>query len=146
MSIEKNIERMAVALEAIANQIAYSNGATAQAVEIPAPVVTPVVAPAPIPNVPPVASTLSQEPAVVGASVTSTPVNVVAPSAPTTAKATFTDQAGMIQYVTTSYQQLGAEKGNLIQNVLGELGCQMVNQIGPDLYDALYTKIEALKA
>lgn len=37
MSIEKDLSRIATALEAIANQMAAANGATAQAVETPAP-------------------------------------------------------------------------------------------------------------
>ena len=101
-------------------------------------VVTPVVtAPAPVVTAP--------------APVVTAPVMPAAPTfeplveAPAGAKAPFTDGKGLIEYVMSAYNEMGAEKGAKIQGVLTELGLQNVNELRPTEYDAFYTKVEALK-
>lgn len=118
-------------------------------VQAPAPVVQaaqPVVQAAP--NVAPAMPAPPAFPAPTPAVVAPAPV---APAAPTPAVASpssapFTDQNGLVQYIMTSYQQMGPTKGAGIQGVLTQLGYANVNDIRAEHYGALFQGVEALKA
>jgi hypothetical protein len=90
------------------------------AVVAPSPVVTPVAVPVPV------------------APVVTAPVvsSVVAP---------FSDSKGMIAYVMGVYQTVGASKGAGIQAILESLGHKNINDVRPDQYGELFTKMEAFK-
>lgn len=113
-----------------------------------APIAAPVVA-APVPVAAPV---------VVAASVpVAAPVAApVMPPAPTfeipqavtqipQGGAPFSDPKGLIDFVMTSYKNLGPVKGAGIQGVLTGLGYQNINDVKPEHYAALFSGIEALK-
>jgi len=126
MSIENTLERIALALETIAN-----SKSTAKFVE-PAPVATmpaPAPAPAPVAITPPVTFTIEAAPVVV---VTST--------------APFSDKAGLTAYTMSVYKELGAVKGAQIQNVLVSLGVSNINEVTPAMYSQYHAALEALKA
>ena len=59
--------------------------------------------------------------------------------------ATFTDGAGLIQYVMGAYKDMGPTKGALIQGVLTGLGYQNINDVKPEHYGALFQGVETLK-
>ncbi len=156
MSIEKDLSRIATALETIA--AAMSEKAVVKTVIAPDPVkevkqavteqmvknidtqimkhlevTAPVVAaPAPIPTPAPVVV-----PAPAPAAATPT---VVAPSG----SAPFTDAKGLMEYVMSKYKALGPIKGGEIQGVLGSLGYKNINEVKPEQYGEFYTKVEAL--
>ena len=59
--------------------------------------------------------------------------------------APFSDPKGLIDFVMTSYKNLGPVKGAGIQGVLTGLGYQNINDVKPEHYAALFSGIEALK-
>ena len=59
--------------------------------------------------------------------------------------APFTDPKGLIDFVMTSYKNLGPAKGAGIQGVLTGLGYQNINDVKAEHYAALFSGIEALK-
>jgi hypothetical protein len=136
MSIEKDLSRIAAALETIAVKIG-----TVPAEH--APVTIPVT---PIPSAPPAPVTPVPAP-VAPAAPASTPAAPVAaaPVQVTTVTAPFTDAKGMLQYVMDAYKSLGPEKGAKIAEVLGGLGHQNINDVRADQYPALFAGVEALK-
>jgi hypothetical protein len=142
MSIENTLERIALALEAIAN----SKGSTFKQFAEPAVVPTqaaPVAAP-----VPTLAAMQSTLPAAVAAPVTppvtftieAAPVAVVAAST-----APFSDKAGLTAYTMSVYKELGAVKGAAIQNVLVSLGVSNINEVTPTMYSQYHAALESLK-
>lgn len=118
MSIEKTLERIATALEAIATEIGGSESTPAPT---PAPAQTPATTPAP-------AATPSPEPPEV--------VNTAVP---------FTDQAGLKKYVMDSYSAMGPEKGVKIGGILTDMGLSDITQVKPEQYEEFVKKIELLK-
>lgn len=134
MTIEKDLSRIATALETIANHL----NATPAAAPAPAPVAVSVPVAAPVPTPTP-------------APIPAAPVVVpVAPAAPVPVMASpssvpFTDPKGLIQYVMDSYKTLGPAKGASIQNVMLNLGYQNINEIKPEHYAAVHAGVEALK-
>jgi hypothetical protein len=94
-------------------------------VAAPAPVAAPIVAAAPAMPAPP------------------TFAAPVAASVPTGAP--FSDPKGLIEFVMTSYKNLGPAKGAGIQGVLTGLGYQNINDVKAEHYAALFSGIEALK-
>ncbi len=129
MSIEKDLSRIAAALETIAAKIG-----TVPAEH--APVTIPYTPPAPPAPVTPVPAPVPAVPVVEPAPA---PVQV------TTVTAPFTDAKGMLQYVMDAYKSMGPEKGAKIQGVLASLGCQNINDVQVGQYAALFAGIEALK-
>jgi hypothetical protein len=132
MSIEQLLERIAVSLETIAK------GNTNHATTKPAPVTSNAVQetvhkPEPVAPVTQVAAAPAFVPPVAA------PVEAPVQSCP------ITDQKSLVAYVMSSYQALGPEKGGRIQEVLGSMGAQHLNDIKPDNYSALYQAIETLK-
>ena len=124
MTIEKDLSRIATALETI---VARMGNVTPAA---PAP----VVAAAPVaPVTAPVAAPVVETPA------------PAAPAAPVVAGAPFSDAKGMIQYMMDSFKALGPTKGMGIQTVLTTLGYTNVNEVKPESYAALFAGVEALK-
>lgn len=124
-------------------------------VQAPAPVVQaaqPVVQAAPnVAPVAPVAPAMPAPPAFPAPTPAVVAPAPVAPAAPTPAVASpsnapFTDQNGLVQYIMTSYQQMGPTKGAGIQGVLTQLGYANVNDIRAEHYGALFQGVEALKA
>ena len=118
MSIEKNLERIATALEQLA-------GAK--------PTVEAAPAPAPAPTV---ETSLPEEPAI-------KPKKAPVVEAPTS-NLPFNDAKSLSAYVMTKYKTLGPIKGALIQNVLAELGLKNISDIKAEQYEAFHAKVEAL--
>lgn len=120
MTIEKNIARIADALELIAKNLATAGN--------PSPVVAEAPAPAPA----------QESPAPVA------PAPVQEAPAPVQA-APFTTKEEMTAYVMRSYSELGPDKGLEIQNVLSNLGYGNINDVPPEKYGDLYAGVEALR-
>lgn len=119
MSIEKNIERIAVAVEAL---LAIQSKPVTTIMPDPVPVAAQPT-PAPIPAAEP-------QPA----------------PAPSTSSAPFSTPEQMQKYVTDSYGAMGPEKGNKMIGILKEMGVDQIKNLRPDQYSAFYEKVEALKA
>ena len=99
-----------------------------------APIAPMVAAPAPVAAVP------------VAAPAMPAPPTFMAPvAAPVPTGAPFSDPKGLIEFVMTSYKNLGPTKGAGIQGVLTGLGYQNINDVKAEHYAALYSGIEALK-
>ena len=136
MSLELTIENLTVAINTLIDSI------NKQGIRAPiAPVVTPVVAAPVLVAAAPVAA------------FTATPVMPAAPTfeIPQTITqipqngAPFSDPKGLIEFVMTSYKNLGPAKGAGIQGVLTGLGYQNINDVKAEHYAALFSGIEALK-
>ena len=119
MSIEKNLERIATALEQLA-------GAKPTVEAAPAPAVT----------VETWSEALPEEPAI-------KPKKAPVVEAPTS-NLPFNDAKSLSAYVMTKYKTLGPIKGALIQNVLAELGLKNISDIKAEQYEAFHAKVEAL--
>lgn len=132
MSIEKDLSRIATALETIANHL---NTGVVNPTPAPVPVATPVAAPAPVVAAP--IPTPAPAPVV-------PPVEIATP-APTAGACPFNEPKGLIQYIMDSYKALGPTKGASIQTVLVNLGYQNINEVKPEHYAAVYVAVEALK-
>lgn len=144
MSLEAKIELLTEAITRLIDTLNTQQTSivvpTAPAAQVAAPVVqaAPVVE-APVPQAAPVAPT-------VAAPAMPAPPTFVAPvleAAPTGAP--FTDGKGLIDYVMSAYKQMGAEKGARIQNVLMSMNYEIISDVKPEHYGALYQGIEALK-
>jgi hypothetical protein len=129
MSIENNIERIAFALEAIANQMAAANGATAQAVETPAPQPS---APAPQPAEPVVNAPAPQ------------PVMQAAPApAPQPAEQPVVHTAETInQLCVDTAQRLGSS--DRVKALLGEYNVNGVRELKPEQYNMFVNALKAM--
>ena len=127
MSIEKDLSRIATALEAIVAAMTKVTTVPAEHAPVTVPV-APAQAPAPAPAPEPVAT-----------------VTVSAPAPAPTAAVPFSDPKSMIQYVMDAYKALGPQKGAQIQDVLKSIGHSNINEVRPDQYAALYAGIEGLK-
>ena len=141
MSLELTIENLTVAINTLIDSI------NKQGIRAPiAPMVAPVaVAAAPV-----------AAPVAVVAPVAAPIAAPVMPAAPTfdipqaitqipQNGAPFTDPKGLIDFVMTSYKNLGPAKGAGIQGVLTGLGYQNINDVKAEHYAALFSGIEALK-
>lgn len=141
MTIEKDLSRIATALETIANHLTAGN-------VNPTPAPTSVAtAPAPAP----IATAPAPAPVVAAPVPTPAPVPVAPPAAPvipapTAGACPFNDPKGLIQYIMDSYRALGPTKGANIQTVLVNLGYQNINEVKPEHYAAVHAGVEALKA
>ena len=139
MSLETKIEALTQAIIALTAKLESANVAPAAPVVNPAPVNTvtvaaPVAAPIPVPA-PVVAAPVMPAP----------PTFQPVPAAPAPAGAPFSDPKGLIDYVMTSYKNLGPQKGAQIQKVLTDLGYGNINDVKPEHYGSLYQGVEALK-
>ena len=128
MSIEKNLERIATALEAIVELECRGHA-------------TP---PVPL-NANPFASPEEQFPAAPAPvePVKATPAPTPAPAS-AFPPAPFADHKALSVYVMGKYRSLGPVKGAQIQNVLSELGLKNINEVKPEQYAEFYAKVEAL--
>ena len=147
--LELKIESLTAAINTLIDAI------NKQGTQAPiAPMVAPVAFTQAAPTVAALAPTIVQ--AVVAPSapvVSGTPVAMPAPptfaapvAAPVPTGAPFSDPKGLIEFVMTSYKNLGPAKGAGIQGVLTGLGYQNINDVNPAHYDALFAGLEALKA
>ena len=141
MSLELTIENLTVAINTLIDSI-NKQGIRAPIAPMVAPVAVaaaPVAAPVPVVVVAPVAAPIA-------APVMPAPPSFVAPT-PVAAVvgAPFTDPKGLIDFVMTSYKNLGPAKGAGIQGVLTGLGYQNINDVKAEHYAALFSGIEALK-
>jgi hypothetical protein len=141
MSIEKSLERIAAALEAVV-ELQVRGGVRMTAIEEPAPAPQPVPM-NPNPYVPPEQQFPAAEPLKAAPAVTPEPA-APAPTAPALPPAPFTDHKTLSVYVMGKYRSLGPVKGALIQNVLSELGYKNINEVKPEHYASFYAKVEAL--
>lgn len=128
MSLEQNINRIATALELIAQRLNNTPVAAPVTIATSAPVATPAPAPAPFPV------------------QSAAPVPAPAASQPTASQAPFTDNAGMQEYVKKTYEELGPEKGAKMIEILKELNLNTIKDLKPEQYGPFYAKVEALKA
>jgi hypothetical protein len=145
--IEKNIERIANAIEAIQKILTEYKSVppSAPVVEVkpepePEPVVE-VVQPEPVVEVEPEpAPVFEPEPApVFEPEPEPTPV-VEAGFNP----APFNDQQGLVKYITIKYKSLDQEKKEKMVAVLRDMGHANMNSITPSEYDEFYSRVEAL--
>ena len=145
MSLELTIENLTVAINTLIDTI-NKQGIRAPIAPVIAPVVAaPLVQPAvAVPaSVTPTNPALSQPAAV----AMPAPPSFVAPTPVAAAVgAPFSDPKGLIEFVMTSYKNLGPAKGAGIQGVLTGLGYQNINDVKAEHYAALFSGIEALKA
>lgn len=143
MSLELTIENLTVAINTLIDSI-NKQGIRAPIASMVAPVAVaaaPVAAPVPVAVVAPVAAPIA-------APVMPAPPSFVTPQAITQIPqngAPFTDPKGLIDFVMTSYKNLGPAKGAGIQGVLTGLGYQNINDVKAEHYAALFSGIEALK-
>lgn len=157
MTIESDLNRIAIALEAIAASMSAPKVAHVTPVAAPIPVVqvapvaveVPVMAP-PAPAMPaapfPTIAAPVAAPAPVVAPVAVAPVVVSAPApAPVAAPTVFASKQEMTDFVVSSYRALGAEKGAQIQGVLTAMGFANINDVPPEQWGALKAGIDALK-
>jgi len=153
MSIEKDLSRIAAALENIATAMSARSVSIADVYTTRLNTPAPVAAPAPAVAAPALVGTapdpvVAAPAPVVAAPVVAAPAPVVAAPAPVVAAPTsgkpFNDMKGLLSYIMGRYQALGPIKGGQIQEVLLSFGCNSVSDIKPEHYDALYEKIEAL--
>ena len=56
------------------------------------------------------------------------------------------DQPSLVNYVMSSYKEMGPVKGNQIQGVLVAQGITNINDAKAEHYPAIFKGIEALKA
>ncbi len=134
MSLELKIESLTAAINTLIDAI------NKQGTHAPvAPMVAPVIA-APVPVAAPVAAVPVAAPAMPAPPTFIAPVAVPAPTG-----APFSDPKGLIEFVMTSYKNLGPTKGAGIQGVLTGLGYQNINDVKAEHYAALFSGIEALK-
>ena len=140
MSLELTIENLTVAINSLIDSI------NKQGIRAPiAPVVAPVVA-APAPVVAAPAPVVAAPAPLVAAPVMPPMPTFAAPvAAPASTGAPFNDPKGLIEFVMTSYKNLGPVKGAGIQGVLTGLGYQNINDVKPEHYAALFSGVEALK-
>jgi hypothetical protein len=124
MSLEAKIEALTAAV--IAMTEVFRQGA---ALAEPTAVAAPVVAAAPVA---PIAVPVFAPPA---APVFAAPAAIAVP---------FSDGKSLLEWVMKKYQALGPVRGAEIQNVLVSLGYQNINDVKPESYAALYTKVESL--
>ena len=144
-SIAQSLSRIADALERntpVHDTRLVAADASAQVVPVPAPVVTPVAAPAPVV---PVAVTPVAAPA---------PAPVVAPVPVPTPIAAMASPFGkdeqgndmtLLNYVMATYRALGPIKGAQIQTILTGMNYANINEVRPEHYTAFYNAVEALK-
>jgi len=151
MSLEAKIEALTAAVANLTQVIvkieaAGMQGNAPSATPVPAPVVTPT-APAPAPMAPVAPTPAAASPS----NVMPPPPSFAPPVAPPVAAAPaptgvpFNDAKGLMAYVMASYQTLGPQKGAQIQTILSNLGVQIINDVKPEQYAALYNGIEQLK-
>ena len=148
MSLELKIENLTVAINTLIDSI-NKQGIRAPIAPMVAPVAFTQAAPtvaAPAPTIVQVAAAPSV-PVVSGMTVEMpAPPSFVAPTPVAAAVgAPFTDPKGLIDFVMTSYKNLGPAKGAGIQGVLTGLGYQNINDVKAEHYAALFSGIEALK-
>ena len=139
MSLENNIERIAVACESTATacinmlRIMQEQSGSAQAIQ---QVVEQTVATG--------AAAMQVTPQATVEQVQPTLQPVVTQPAPVT-NCPITDTQALVQYVMATYQQLGAEKGAGIQTVLTNYGYANINDVKPEHYGAIWQDIETMK-
>lgn len=134
MSLETEIKNLAAAVVALTAKIEGINVAPAAPVA-QAPIAVTTVAPAAPVTVAAPAPVMPAAPSFVAPA----PVAAVAAGAP------FNDPKSLLEYVMGAYKTLGAEKGQLIQGVLTQLGYQNINDVKPEHYAQLHAGVEALK-
>ena len=138
MSIEKNIARMADSLDRLEKHLIGTEPASPEP-EIPTTAVL-------VPTIP--AARVDTNPL---PTVAATLPNVVSlpPSAPqgfiVPTGIPFTTIAGLIEYATAAYTQIGMEKGAKIQGILHDIGYADIKTVAPEHFGAFYAKIEELK-
>lgn len=144
MSLELKIESLTVAINTLIDTI-NKQGIRAPIAPVVAPVAVaaaPVAAPVPVAVVAPVAAPIAAPvmPAAPTFEIPQTITQIPQNGAP------FSDPKGLIEFVMTSYKNLGPAKGAGIQGVLTGLGYQNINDVKAEHYAALFSGIESLKA
>ena len=153
MTIESDLNRIAIALEAIAASMSAPKVAHVTPVAAPTPVVQVAPVAVEVPVMAPPAPAMPAAPfpmaATVAAPVVTTTQTVTLPTptvtSTTVSPAVFASKQEMTDFVVSSYRALGAEKGAQIQNVLTGMGFANINDVSPEQWGALKVGIEALK-
>ena len=57
----------------------------------------------------------------------------------------FTDQQGLIAYISEAFQEMGREKGQKIGDILQTMGVKQISEIQPDQYQVFYNSVETLR-
>lgn len=142
MSLESKIDTLTAAVVALT--AALQDRQASPVVAPQAAQMTVGQAPAPAP-VMPQAPAFTAPPAPVAPPAAMPALPSFAPPAPAApAGAPFTDLAGLVKYATESYAALGP-KGEMIGQVMAQLGHDNINNIRPDQYGQFYAAVEALK-
>ena len=160
MTIETNLQSIADSLKLIADLLTVQTATKAVKNEKTVP--TPAPVPAPTVSVQSVPVQAVSNPASVVGPVAADPVQAVMPptpvftpaaptptvtavsAAPATATA-FPSKQAMMDWIMTTYRELGAEKGAKIQEVLVAMGFQNINDVPADKWGQLKAGVEALK-
>lgn len=125
MSIENTLERIATALETLANATTVTPAPAVPQAAVAAPVAAaPVVVPMGEAFTPPFAAP--------------------APAPSPSTGAPFNDVKGLTSYCMDKYRTLGPVKGGMIQGILQELGAQSIHQLAAEKYGEFYAKVEVL--
>jgi hypothetical protein len=145
MSIESNLESIALSLASIATSLAsiddrmkFPTDVASQMSPTTLPTFT---APEPVNQVP--AQTGTQVPTFAPPAFAAPEPVPVAP----TVQLPFNDTAGFTQYLIASFQKLEAKApgtGGNIQRVIESIGCKNVNEVQPSSYAAVYAEVEKL--
>ena len=144
MSLETEIKNLAAAVIALTAKIEGINVAPAAPVAQAAP--TPAPIDGPITGFSHPAAVITPAPVAAPAAMPAAPSFVApAPVAAATVGVPFNDAKSLLEYVMGAYKTLGAEKGQLIQGVLTQLGYQNINDVKPEHYAQLHAGVEALK-
>ena len=134
MSIENNLKRIADALEALVAQKA--------GVDVKVNEVVQQVAPAPVAEKP--AAPAPQQPVAPQAPVPPAPVaeKPVAPQAPAPAAPSMTPEE-LNNALVVEFRRLGSREA--IDQAMAELGVTSVNDLKPEQYNVLLTKVQGIK-
>ena len=138
MSIENNLKRIADALEALVAQKAGADVKVNEVVQqvAPAPVAEKPVAPAPQQPVAPQAPAPAPQ-----APVAEKPV-APAPQAPAPVAPSMTPEE-LNNALVVEFRRLGSREA--IDNAMAELGVTSVNDLKPEQYNVLLTKVQGIK-
>jgi hypothetical protein len=146
MTIEATLERIAIALEALA-KTPQSPFAPQPQPQVPAytmPQAPAAPAPVPMPTAPVIPLPTAQAAPV--------PVPQYVPPQPATPApmpgnghaAPFSTPAEFTNYCMQKYRDLGPVKGPMLQTIINQLGHTSLNAVRPDQYAEFYAKVEAL--
>jgi hypothetical protein len=146
MSLELKIESLTAAINTLIDAINKqgTQAPIAPMVAAPAPVAAPIMDDK-SKQMKAMLDSVAQMPTPAMPAMPAPPTFMAPVAAPAPTGAPFSDPKGLIEFVMTSYKNLGPTKGAGIQGVLTGLGYQNINDVKAEHYAALFFGIEALK-